>query len=224
MLHRPIASCHPAAPGEGGFPAMSRSTPRRAFALLLAVPAAACAAPPPAAPRLTPGSDVAVTYRLSGAQHGTLRRAWLADAARARVAFGPEGEAGGYTIIDGPAGRAFMISEVTRTVTILSLPPGTGLQDPVLRPDAPYTWAGRDRVAGVPCDIWRIAPPGEAPSRACLTADGVLLRGETEIEGHRLAREAVALRYGPQDPARFQPPAGYAWLDLTEAAAPGGRP
>ncbi|MDJ0389613.1 hypothetical protein QMO56_15965 [Roseomonas sp. E05] len=185
---------------------------RAAAPLLLA----ACGTVPAAYPlRLAPQQDVAVTYRLSGAQGALMRRSWLAAEARLRVEFGPVPGRAGYTILDGRGKRAFMVSDVARTVTVLPWPSEAGLQDPALRADARFLREGQERIAGAPCILWRIEPPGAPPVRACITADGVLLRSETEIEGHRLAREAIELRYGPQEPARFHPPEGYAVIDLT---------
>lgn len=189
----------------------------RGAVLPLLLPLVACGAiPADSPPRLAPQQDVTVTYRLSGTEGALMRRAWLAAEARLRVEFGPEPGRGGYTIIDGRGKRALMVSDVARTVVILPLPAEAGLQDPALRADARFHREGRDRLAGANCTVWRIER-AEAPlARACITADGVLLRSETDIEGHRIGREAIKVHYAPQEPAHFRPPADYATVDLAE--------
>lgn len=71
---------------------------------------------------------------------------------------------------------------------------------------------GRSEVAGVPCDVWQVDPPVErkiGPTQACITADGIALRTEAEIQGAtRTLYEVSSLQRGPQDPKLFALPPG----------------
>ncbi len=198
-------------------------------AAALALPLLAGAATPPAlaegsaAPLLVPARDVAVTYRLAG-PGGTgaqeMRIAWLAAEGRLRLDLQPE--LGGVMVVDRRAQRVFMVMDHQRLVVELS-PGGDGLPRlGELPPGVRLVREGDDRIAGVPCTVWRYQDRHQS-GRACITADGVLLRasgaGATGT-GDDGSIEAIAVAYGPQDPARFQPPSGYRSM---RAALPAGR-
>lgn len=168
--------------------------------LLLAAPAAA-----QERPAITPTADAAITYRLSGspggagpAQLNELRMSFLAARQLVRVDAGP----GGFIIADGRARSGFMVVEGQRSV--IELPAGNNAAAALPRESASYVREGADSVAGLPCTVWRVTDEGRT-SRACLTADGLLLRAE----GAQGRMEAIAVSRAPLDPAQFERPAGF---------------
>jgi hypothetical protein len=94
---------------------------------------------------------------------------------------------------------------------------------------ARFTKAGNDTVAGLRCTLWRYED-GDKRGETCLTADGVMLRSSGGQGSRTGAVEATRVAYGPQDPARFQAPAGYRSMQLPPGltlpglAPPGGAP
>ncbi|MGR7994712.1 hypothetical protein [Xanthobacter sp. ZOL 2024] len=75
------------------------------------------------------------------------------------------------------------------------------------------TKVGQAQVAGMSCDLWQVNGPAQrkvrAPTVACITADGIALRTETEIKGEKRALyEVQSVDLAPQDPTRFQLPPG----------------
>lgn len=77
-------------------------------------------------------------------------------------------------------------------------------------PEGEGTRTGTDMVAGEACDLWVMKPPvGDAPVETCITADGIVLRASTAIEGKNVVvYEVVELERAPQDPALFELPKG----------------
>ncbi|MDO9709853.1 DUF4412 domain-containing protein [Paracraurococcus lichenis] len=197
---------------------------RAALALLglAALPAAA-----EERPLFVPTRDVAVTYRVTQGQAAgrEMSMAWLAAAQKLRVEMAP---VPGWSVVDRANRRMLMVMDAQRVVMELPLQGGPGgLSIPTEPPaSARFTRAGTATIAGQACTAWRYED-GANRGETCLTADGVMLRssgGQGERAG---AVEAVAVAYGPQDPARFQAPAGYRTLQmpagLPPAAASPGR-
>ena len=56
--------------------------------------------------------------------------------------------------------------------------------------------------------MWRYEDEKQT-GEACITADGVMLRGVGTDDGRTGGVEATRVAYGPQDPARFRWPEGY---------------
>jgi hypothetical protein len=187
-------------------------------------------------PLLQPTRDVTITYRVLGAggqpagapgatpgQATELRMSWLVAQNRMRV--DPPGMPG-YIVADRAARRAFMVMESQRMV--MEMPQGQQLPNSFGEPSptARITRGGTETVAGLSCTIWQIEDQGRS-ARACVTSDGVMLRTLGRAgpqEGNREGGlEAVTVNYGPQDPARFQPPAGYQTMQMP-AGMPGGMP
>ena len=71
---------------------------------------------------------------------------------------------------------------------------------------ATFLRRGTDSVAGMPCTEWQTSDVTGAPTLACITADGVLLRASA---AGRVQVEALHLAYAPQDPALFRIPEDY---------------
>ena len=191
---------------------MRRSLP--ALLLLAALPAAA-----QERPVMVPTRDVAVTYLVTAGQGQghELRMAWLVAERKLRV---DAAGAPGWSVIDQRAKRMLVVMEQQRAV--LEVPANTGpggLSLPTEPPaSARFTAAGSATVAGLRCTLWRYED-GDKRGETCLTADGVMLRssgGQRDGQGggRTGAVEATRVTYGPQDPARFQPPAGYRAMQL----------
>ncbi len=77
-------------------------------------------------------------------------------------------------------------------------------------PEGEGTRTGTDTVAGEACDLWLMKPPvGTAPVETCITADGIVLKASTAIEGKNVVvYEVLELERTPQDPALFELPKG----------------
>lgn len=191
-----------------------------ALLLLAALPAAA-----QDRPVFQPQRDVAVTYRVTGGPGGgqEIRMAWLTAAQRLRV-----DHAAGWSVLDQRAQRMLMVVDAQRLVVEVPAQAAAGaggfvLPSPQPPASARFTRAGEERIAGHACTLWR-HEDGPVRGEACLTADGVMLRSRGSQGERAGAVEAVAVAYGPQDPARFEPPAGYRTMQLPAGIPPGGTP
>ena len=186
--------------------------PPRSPAAALFVAAILLAATPAAAqdrPLLMPERDVAVVYRVVGGPPSApeMRIAWLAGEGRQRIEVPGGGRA---TVVDHKdLGASFIVADEQRVVIPLpgrvgasmGLPGGAG-------PAGRFTRAGAAAYAGLPCTVWRYEDEKQA-GEACITADGVMLRGVGTQDGRTGGVEATRVAYGPQDPARFRRPEGY---------------
>ena len=212
-------------PPPASTPAASPLTPSRTplRALLRAslwmslwAPLCACTAAAQERPPVPPARDVAVTYRVSGAAAravpggvpGALRLSWNAGARSLRV------EAEGRSqlvLVDLRARSATVLDEGTRTALVLPMRE-RDLQALTLD-GARLTRRGRDSVAGHACTLYDAQSP-RGRGTICLTADGVPLRGDGEVNGRPGGFAATAVAYGPQPAALFRAPPGYVRLDV----------
>jgi hypothetical protein len=198
---------------------LGRSALLAAAVLALALPAAA-----QEHPQYRPTRDVAVEYSIEGRTHNggpkSIKAAYMASGDRLRVEAGHAG----YWIIDRPKGRMFMIIAAQKTYMELPFNPGKE-RDFMLSDKMKFTRAGSDTVAGLPCTIWQIQADKHSGT-ACITADGVMLRGETQLQpGNSVKIVAASVDYGPQPEGMFAPPADYNRLQmprLPPGMAPGG--
>jgi hypothetical protein len=164
-------------------------------------------------PEVFPTRDVAVTYRATAeGQPSELRMAWSAARRLMRIDM-PGGQ--GYMIVNQQAGTGFMVMQQTRM--IMEMPAG---QEGAARfaqasQTARFTREGSDRVANLPCTIWRVEDRGET-ARVCTTADGVTLRAAPATG--RGGLEAQAVEFATQDPARFARPEGFRNIQIPGAA------
>ncbi|MHB0678092.1 hypothetical protein ACX4MV_05760, partial [Roseomonas mucosa] len=201
--------------------AMRRST-RRALltaSLLAAVPILPVMAQTgSAAPRLEPSRDVAVTYRTLGGKPEPVEAQWLASERLLRLELPRQN---GWGVLDRRSGQARLVMDKMRLVTEL---PAEELQKMGLPadfgPGTRFTREGQAKVAGLSCTNWRYEER-DASGRACLTADGVLLRAEGQVQGRQGGIEATSVTYARQDPDRFRIPAGYQTLQLPQGLPPG---
>ncbi|HYF07542.1 MAG TPA: DUF4412 domain-containing protein [Acetobacteraceae bacterium] len=185
---------------------MRRTAPLIAAALL-ATPALAQDRPP-----LFPTRDVAVTYRMAGgpAQGQEMSMSWLAAGRMMRVDL-PGGM--GFMVADQQNQRGFMVMEAQRMIMDVPMAQAAGHMRAL--ENARFTRGGSDTVAGTPCTVWRYEGQGQSGT-ACVTADGVLLRSQTNAGGQNVTMEAVRVAYGPQDPARYQRPQGYQSMQMPQ--------
>ena len=169
-------------------------------ACLFATPAAA------AAPLLVPTRDVTVTYNVRPRDHAPLD---------VRVSIAAGGERLRITAENLPT--AFLVDRRAHVATVL-LPMlkmfttvKIGDYDPrdtVLR-GAQFVRGGREVVAGRMCTDWTAQSP-KGRARACITEDGVILRGEAEDRHGELGSVlASTVQYGGLSPEIFERPAGF---------------
>ena len=167
-------------------------------------------------PRIQPSRDVAVTYRLEGdaasavpgGVPGALRLSW--DAAGQRLRAEPEGRTQAV-ILDLRAHSAQMVDATLRSA--LTLPVRDADLQPLTLEGARLTRRGDDVVAGVPCTDWAVQSPRGAGT-VCLTADGVALRADGEVDGRRGTFTATSVSYGPQRDELFRVPSDYMQFSL----------
>lgn len=185
-----------------------------AIGLLALLPVAAQAQQP----AIFPTRDVTVTYRTTGGAQGPMNitMAFSTGNGLMRIDMpagnGPMGA--GWMLFDHRAGNARMVLDQQRMVMTMDggMVPGGGGFRP--SPEARFTREGSDRVIGTACTNWRIEDRGTR-ARACLTDDGVVLRAQPENDSTGML-EAIEIRYGAQDPARFTIPAGYQAMDMQQ--------
>lgn len=186
-----------------------------AIALAMALPAMAAAQD---APRMTPSRDVAVTYRITadgGPQ--SVRWSWLTgqQLMRMDVDGGP-----GWLLLNMRDQSAVMVMEAQRMAMRLPREQAAMMHPDSLRAGARFTRVGTATVAGVGCTTWRVDSP-EGSGEACITEDGVLLRGRGGQGQGQL--EATEVRYGGLDAGRFRVPDGIRVMEMP-AGVPGGAP
>jgi hypothetical protein len=175
---------------------------RVAAALLALAPLAAAAQD---RPPTMPTRDVDVVYMMvqpdapGGPRVVEERMRWAAGAGRLRI---DPPTRGLWMVIDARAHRLATVREADRSVFEIE----SAQAMPAPPADAPFTPRGTDTVAGVACNRWQTVDVTGAPTEACITADGVLLRASA---GGQVLVEALRLSYAAQDPALFRLPVGY---------------
>ncbi|MCR0980838.1 hypothetical protein [Roseomonas populi] len=199
------------------------SLPRLVVLAALALPALPASAQT-APPATLPTRDVAVTYRAlgAGAPPGPLRMAWSVAEGRQRVE--PPG-APGWILLDRKAGTGLMVIDQQRM--LMPMPPDMVrvITQPVPE-GVRFERRGTATIAGLTCTEWAASGP-QGQGVACLTEDGVTLRATGQgPNGQQGGMEATEVRYGAQDPARFQVPQGYQTMQGAPGApaAPGTQP
>jgi hypothetical protein len=186
-----------------------------AAALALAVPAAAAAQ---TAPQVTPTRDVTVTYRVTGAGPvQSMRWSWLMSEQLLRMDV--EGNPG-WLLINLRDESALVVMDQQRMAMRVPREQAAMLGPNAMREQARFTRLGTATVAGIACTTWRVESP-QGDGEACITEDGVLLRGRGRQGQGDL--EATEVRYGGVDARRFRLPEGTRVMDLP-AGMPGGPP
>jgi hypothetical protein len=165
-------------------------------------------------PTFPPTRDVAVEYQTTGGPRGhpphslTTNFYFTTRGERLRADLPNQG----YMIVDTVAKRLIMV--MTGPKAYLEMPYDPGRMPTFAPPrDATFTRRGTDTVAGQTCTIWDVASK-QGDGTACITADGVMLRGHGE--GDRGGGSILALRvsYGAQPETLFQPPPDYRRLSI----------
>jgi hypothetical protein len=130
------------------------------------------------------------------------------------------GGAGGYLIIDRRSQRMVMV--VPKEKHYLELPASDVFSRGFLLNAAMgFTRRGNETVAGLPCTVWEISARSGGGT-ACITDDGVLLRGRGQRGAQAI--EATRVAYGPQPATLFKPPADFTRLDVPPPPQRGAPP
>lgn len=184
-------------------------------AWLLAASVSAWAQP---RPLVQPTRDVAISYQVSGVAvpglpPGPHRMDVAYSAAEQRVRLASPDYPQGFAIVALAARSVLVVLPAARSYIRMPMRgPEMALltDDPGLR----FTRAGTASVAGLRCTLWRVADTRAAGRQgsACLTADGVLLRGDDGPGGRSVV--AIGVRYGHQPGARFMPPPGFNRMEI----------
>lgn len=183
---------------------------------VLALLAAAGTAVAQDRPLLQPSRDVTVTYRIEGAAasaipggiDGPLRLSW--DAAHQRLRAEAEGRPQAV-LVDLPNHTATMLDGVMRAA--IALPVRDRDLQPLTLAGAQLTRRGAGNVAGMACTNWDVESH-RGTGTVCLTADGVALRADGAVDGHKGSFTATSVRYGEVAPKLFTAPPGYLALDF----------
>lgn len=181
-------------------------------------------------PTILPTRDVAVTYRATGAVQGQqqqqdLKVSFTSGGRLMRVegSGGPDGggrNAGSYVIVDHNTQRMTMVMAQDRR--FMEMPVNNAFSRGFLLSDTmKFARRGGEAIAGLKCTVWDITS-ADGNGNACITEDGVMLRGNG-LDG-KGAIVATGVTYAPQPAAGFKPPADFSKLEMPTGMAPGGRP
>lgn len=185
-----------------------------AAALLATLPVAAQAQD---RPQIFPTRDVAVTYRVAGqGQAAELTMLWSAAQRLMRMNM-PQGA--GYMVADHQARRGFMVMEAMRMIMDVPMDQAAGMQRDM--ENARFTRGGVEKIAGHDCTVWRYQS-ASSQGEACITTDGVMLRGQGTAQGAGSGRmEATRVVYAPQDASLFRRPQGYQSMQMPQGMPQG---
>jgi hypothetical protein len=169
-------------------------------------------------PMFAPSRDVTIDYTVdSKAAAPNAPRSvkmWIAQGGtRMRIdALGNPG----YVIFDRVSGRTVMVLD--KQHAYMEMPSSPAMANLfVLNDKMGFTRKGTDTVAGLSCTVWEVKRDN-GPGTACITADGLLLRGDSaDGNSHMIATKVST---GSLADSVFQPPAGYKKVDMP-AARPG---
>jgi hypothetical protein len=170
-------------------------------------------------PPVLPTRDVAVQYRLEGG-HGPAGQ--QASGEIVTVHYAVRGgkirvdlpAAQGYLVVDRGDRHVFMVMDGMHSY--MELPFGDDIERSfAMQSSLNFTRRGAASVAGLPCTIWDVST-GKSTGTACMTADGVMLRGRgADPHYGEGAAQAVAVSYAPQPPSLFEVPSDYLFMDLS---------
>ena len=185
-----------------------------AAALLALLPVAAQAQD---RPQIFPTRDVAVTYRVAGqGQQAELTLLWSAAQRMMRMNM-PQGM--GYMVADHQGRRGFMVMEQMRMIMDVPMQQAGGMQQEL--ENARFTRGGSEKIAGHDCTVWRYQS-ASGQGEACITNDGVMLRGNGTARGAGAGRmQATRVVYAPQDAGLFQRPRGYQTMQMPQGMPQG---
>jgi hypothetical protein len=172
------------------------------------------AAPLPARPPLLPTRDVTVAYRVEAAGRPAemLTVAFAGDGTRLRATLSGWP---GALLVDRRSHTALLVVDAAGLYTPL---PGGGheLDDFLLEPGMRFERGREERVLGLACTDWRVQA-AQGIAAACVTADGVILRGQgTDRHGRQGSLTATEVRYATLPPGTFAPPPGFHEMRLPQ--------
>jgi len=169
------------------------------FAASVAAPAMA----DPDRPATMPTRDVDVTYRAGQGNTAVVQRSrWSADGRKMRLDTPTPGV---YVIVDYAARTLAMVSDRTRSVLDLPVPPGA-MPGQAASGNTAFTRRGSSQVAGLACTEWETADLQGQATLACFTEDGVLLEAR---HGGQVLVQATRVVYGMLDASAFVVPQSY---------------
>lgn len=178
----------------------------------LAIAACADTARASDTPRYLPNGDAAITYRSTGSDptvppNLTIR--YFAAGQRLRIEGGPLG----YLLVDRAMERVELVMPQPRLV--VEMPQGGGITDDfILGNQLRFNRTGTDTVLGRACTLYDVTAE-RARGRVCLTADGLLLRGEGQgRDGRTASIEAISVALATQPAGLFSPPDGYRMMAI----------
>ncbi len=194
-------------------------------ALPMCAVACALAGPALADPLPTPTVDFALKAKLRDGgsldlahSNGKMRMEILPKASPAMV----------VGLIDMKTGKiVVMVPSMPKMAVQTDLPPEYNFAS--LAGSGSGTKVGTAQVAGEPCDLWKVetsSPTASTgPTTACITADGIALRTEVEIQGKpQVIYEATALTRAPQDAHLFVMPTGVQTIKIPKGASAAALP
>ncbi len=183
---------------------------RAALALALLTPFLALPACAADAPLIVPTRDVDVLYQADqGGQTLQQRLRWDVKDQLMRVDLPSPGL---WMLVNYRNRQIYLVSDPQKSVLEMSAKAGPLPGQPG---GANFVRRGTDQIAGLPCTEWEAADTQGQSTLACLTSDGVLLRA---MRGHVVLIQAQRVAYGPENPALFKLPAGYAVSQAPAAA------
>ena len=178
-------------------------------------------------PAMAPTRDVQVTYRATApataaggkAQQQNIKFATVAGGNLMRIESMDASHGGTFVLVDRATKRMTMVMPQDRRY--MEMPANDAMaRGFVLNEGMRFAKKGAAMVVGLKCTLWDITSTDGAGS-ACITDDGVMLRGQGR-DGQG-AIEATAVKYGPQPLSLFKPPADYARLEMPAGARPPSR-
>ena len=158
-------------------------------------------------PMLTPSRDVDVVYMMvqadapGGPRVVEERMRWASAAGKLRI---DPPIPGMWMVMDTRTRRLTTVREGDRSV--LEIESDVSMPGVAAAAGTTFRQRGADTVAGLPCTEWQTPDVTGAPTLACITADGVLLRASA---GGRVLVEALRVRYVAADAAVFRIPQDY---------------
>ena len=182
-------------------------------------------------PPVAPTRDVMVTYKATAPAQAGARVPQGAQDIRVATTQGGRllriegmGAGGAYVIVDRTTQRMVMV--MPQDQRYVEMPANDAFaRGFVLNEGMTFARRGTETVAGLKCTQWEVTSR-EGAGTACVTEDGVLLRGRGNDGKGGI--EATAVKYGPQPAALFKPPANFSRLDVPpgmgQGANPGGIP
>ena len=158
-------------------------------------------------PPVTPTRDVDVVYMMvqpdapGGPRVVEERMRWSVADGKLRI---DPPTRGMWVLMDTRAKRVATVRDGERSV--LEIDSASTMPGRAPPAGATFLRRGEASVAGLTCTEWETRDVTGAPTLACITADGVMLRAGA---GARVLVEALSVSYGPQDPGVFRIPEGY---------------